>query len=328
MGKGDQGGRAVRPQAVGEEGIARMNDVVIYTGCRIFEVRITVNVGASLSPLEQHTLKAVAAGVDTVSGLCDVLGLSSRLMVDLLGDLWRSGHVSFDLYDERVMLTGTVRDLLAECEDFLDTLPGAEISDESQPMMLDTMSGMLTPVGALSRAPNRNLAVPEHDGEAKLGGIDQAALVEAVTRALNDDGQPAGQAPGSRVKRVVRAYLSPAALTTPAADLHYRPIGVKVALDADDRLVARLAEDAVPGRYRDTAQARLTRLIEDEPASRFVRALRSAASGRPQEPTTLTGALGEFADRAAALSATPPDTRERDHAEMVTYSGRIVGRLQ
>jgi phosphatidylserine/phosphatidylglycerophosphate/cardiolipin synthase-like enzyme len=304
-----------------------LNDVVVYAGCRIFEVRVSVGAGTSMSPLEQHVLKAVHAGVDTVSGLCDVLGITSRLMVDLLGDLWRSEHVSFDFLDERVSITEQVRRLVAE--DALDTLPGAEISDEQREMMLDTLSGLLTPVGGLRRAPDRNLELPEHEGEAQLSGIGQAALAEALTRILNEDGQLAGStSSGGRPKRVVRAYLSPESLTAPSARRRYRPVGIRVALDSDGQLVARLAEDALPGRYQEAAQARLTMLIEDQPASSFVRALRAAAGGPPQEPATLASALSELAEQAAALGAAPPETRERDHNQMAVDSRRIVRRLQ
>jgi phosphatidylserine/phosphatidylglycerophosphate/cardiolipin synthase-like enzyme len=304
-----------------------MNDVVVYAGCRVFQVRVSVGAGTSMSPLEQHVLKAVHAGVDTVSGLCDVLGIGSRLMVDLLGDLWRSGHVSFDFLEERVSIAEQLGGLVAE--DALDTLPGAEISDEQREMMLDTLSGLVGPVSGLSRAPSRNLEVPEHDGEAQLSGIDQATLAEAMTRALNEDEQLAGStSSGGRRKRVVRAYLSPGSLTAPSTQRRYRPVGIRVALDADGQLVARLAEDALPGRHQEAAQARLTRLIEDQPASSFVRALRAATAGPPQEPTTLTSALFQLAEQAAALGAVPPEARAREHDQMIADSRRIVRRLQ
>jgi phosphatidylserine/phosphatidylglycerophosphate/cardiolipin synthase-like enzyme len=303
-----------------------MNDVVAYTVCRTFEVRITVGAGTSLSPVEQHVLKAIDAGVDSVTGLCDVLGLGSRLMVDLLGDLWRAGHVGFDFADERVWLTGPVRELVAA--DALDTLPGAEISDETQQMMLDTLSGQVIPVGGARRPLVRNMEIPQHPGEAQLGDIDQAALIEAVTRALNEDRQLAGaHSAGQRLKRVVRAYLSPASLTSHSSERHYRAVRIKAALDADGQLVARLAEDAVPGRYRENAQARLIRLIEDQPNSSFVHALRMAAGGPPQEPATLASALAELGEHALALEAVPAARRQEEHAEITAASRRIVTRL-
>ena len=304
-----------------------MNDVVVYSRCRIFEVRVSVGAGTTLSPLEQHVLKAVHAGIETASGLCDVLGISARLMTDLLGDLWRSGYVGFDFLDERVLLTDQVRQLAAE--DSLGSLPGAEISDEPREMMLDTLSGFVSPVRGPRRAPDRNLEVPEHADEAQLDGISQATLVEALTRTLNDDSPVAGAsaAGGGRRKRVVRAYLSPAELSTPIAERRYSRVGVRVALDEDGQLIARLADNALPGRHQEAAQARLTRLIEDQPTSSFVRAMRAAAGGPPQEPAPLASALSHLAEQAAALSAVPAAARERYHDDMTADSRRIVHRL-
>lgn len=223
-----------------------MNDAVIYSRCEVFEVRITVGAGTSLSPVEQHVLRAVAAGADTVSSLCGLLGLTSRMMADLLGDLWRAGYVTLDLHDGVVSLTQRIRELIAV--NALDSLPGAETSDETQSIMLDTLTGMLTPVNGPHKPASGRLAVPESGGAATLAAVDQAALVDAVAWALRDEAQHDSTA--RRTRRVLRAYLSPAALRTPVIDRRYRALGVKVALDSDDRLVIRLADEAVPGRYR------------------------------------------------------------------------------
>jgi phosphatidylserine/phosphatidylglycerophosphate/cardiolipin synthase-like enzyme len=301
-----------------------MNDAVIYSRCDVFEVRVTVGAGASLSPVERHVLQAVAAGVDTVSSLCQVLGVSSRMMVDLLGDLWRAGYVTLDLQYEMVSLTQQVRELIAE--DALASLPGAETSDETKSIMLDTLTGMLTPVGGPHKPLNGRLAVPGNDAEASLATVDEAGLINAVAWALREEAEH--DSTERRTRRVMRAYLSPAALRTPVTERHYRALGVKVALDTDDRLVIRLTDEAVPGRYRDAAQSRLTRLVEDQPKSSFVQALRAAAGGRPQEPVPLTEALAGLAAGAAALSAAPPGTRKREHDQMADQGRRITGRLQ
>ena len=299
-----------------------MNDAVIYSRCDVFEVRVTVGAGLSLSPVERHALLAVAAGVDLVSSLSQVLGLSSRMMVDLLGDLWRAGYVTLDLMNETVELTPQVRELIAAGA--LSTLPGAETSDETKSIMLDTLTGMLTPVGGAPKPRHARLAVPESAGEATLASVDQASLVNAVAWTLREEAE---HADNRRTRRVLRAYLSPAALGPPVTERHYRALGVKVALDTDDRLVIRLTDEAVPGRYRDEAQARLTRLVEDQPKSSFVQALRSAAGGRPQEPEPLTSALTRLAEAAATLGAAVPGIRAREHHRMEGDSRRIVSRL-
>ena len=306
-----------------------MNEVVIYVPCRIFQVRVSVGAGTTMSPLEQHVLRAVAAGQDTVSGLCDVLGVTPRLMIDLLGDLWRAGHVSFDFLDERVSISDEVRDLIKDDE--LDSLPGAEISDEQRPMMLDTFSGLLSPVGGAYRAGDRNLVPPDHDDEAQLSGIDPAELAEAVARSLNEADDVAGSAAtgaaAGRRKRVVRAYLSPASLTMPSEERRFRRVGIRVAINEDGRLLARLAEDTLSGRHHDDAQRRLTRLIESQPASTFVTTLRRAAGGPPQEPETLANTLAELAEQADALRAAPGGERTVRHQEIAAISRRIVRRL-
>jgi len=301
-----------------------MNDAVIYSRCDVFEVRVTVGAGASLSPVELHVLLAVAAGVDTVSSLCEVLGLSARIMVDLLGDLWRAGYVTLDLQYEVVSLTQHIRELIAD--DALESLPGAETSDETKAIMLDTLTGMLTPVSGPHKPLSGRLAVPENGGEATLATVNQAALADAVAWTLREEAEHDSTA--RRTRRVLRAYLSPAALQTPVTERRYRPLGVKVALDTDDRLVIRLTDEAVPGRYRDAAQSRLTRLVEDQPASSFAQALRAAAGGRPEEPVPLTEALARLAAAAAALSTAPPGTRQREHDHLADQSRRVTERLQ
>ncbi|TCJ33729.1 phospholipase D-like domain-containing protein [Parafrankia sp. BMG5.11] len=303
-----------------------MNDVVIYVPCRIFEVRVTVGAGSSLSPLEQHVLKAVHAGVETVSGLAAVLGTSPRMMVDLLGDLWRAGHVGVDFLDERVSISPEVARLAAA--DALHTLPGAETADEQRPMMLNALTGGLSPVKGLFRAPDARLELPEHGDEAQLAGIDPAELANAVTKALNEADEVAGAAPAEgRRKRVIRAYLAPASLTMPSSERRYQPIGIRVATNPDGLLVVRMAEESLSRRHQEVAQARLTRLVESQPTSAFVRALESAAGGPPQEPATLASALAALADLADALSSTPPQSRWARHQEIATECGRIVRRL-
>jgi hypothetical protein len=157
--------------------------------------------------------------------------------------------VTLDHYDERVSLTQEIRAVIAA--DALDSLPGAEVNDESRPMMLDTLTGLLTPVGGPGRPRDGRLTVPRHTDEVAPSTVDQESLVEAVARSLREE---AGESPDGRARRVMRAYLSPAALSTKVRETRYRPLGVKVALDVDDRLVVRLTDEAVPGRHRDAAQ--------------------------------------------------------------------------
>ncbi|MDT3446729.1 hypothetical protein [Pseudofrankia sp. BMG5.37] len=303
-----------------------MNDVVIYVPCRIFEVRVTIGAGNSLSPLEQHVLKAAHAGVETVSGLAAVLGTTPRMMVDLLGDLWRAGHVGVDFLDERVSIPPEIGRLVTADE--LHTLPGAETADEQRPMMLNALTGGLSQVRGLTRAPTAQLELPEHGDEAQLADIDPAELADAVTKTLNEADEVAGAAPtAARRKRVIRAYLAPASLTMPSSERRFQAIGIRVAINPDSQLVVRLAEESLSRRHQELAQARLTRLVESHAASGFVRALMSAAGGPPQEPESLASALAALAALADTLPGTPPQSRPARHREIAAGSRRIVRRL-
>ena len=78
------------------------------------------------------------------------------MMTDLLGDLWRAGHVGLDFADERVILTEDIR-----------RPGGREMASAACPARRSATSPaaddaghavwVLTPVGGLGRAPNRGL---------------------------------------------------------------------------------------------------------------------------------------------------------------------------
>jgi phosphatidylserine/phosphatidylglycerophosphate/cardiolipin synthase-like enzyme len=300
-------------------------DVVVYASCSVLDVRVSFGTRASLSPLEQSVLRAVAAGVNDVAGLCDLLGLSSRMMYDVLGDLWRAEHLTLDSLNEAVHVTSQTAEMIANGT--LDSQPGAEVIDEERQLLLDTVSGLLMPISAGRRRPgDRKLTVPEHDGEAQPAGLRPESLTEVMTRVLNDD-QVAGAAPteGDR-KRIIRAYLTPSRIKQ-NSQRNYRPIAVRASIDPQDQLVVRVADESLPRRHQEEAQARLTRLIEDQPTSSFVTELRRYADGPPQEPETLATVLAEFTEHTAALQGVSPGDRERADGRVRGISRRITARI-
>ena len=93
-----------------------------------------------------------------------------------------------------------------------------------------------------------------------------------------------------------------------------------MALDEDDRSCRPAGRRArCPGAIQETAQARLTRLAEDQPASSFVQALRRRQAGRPQEPDD-AGHCPYRAVRARGIARRPAGSGAgpSEHDEMVT----------
>ena len=302
-----------------------MADAVVYAGCSVLDVRVSFGTRASLSALEQSVLRAVAAGVDTVPKLCGLLGVSSRMMYDVLGDLWRAEHLTLDSLDQSVHVTSGTAEMIAA--DTLAGQPGAEVNDEERPVLLDTVSGQLMPIKAGNRrAGDRRHIVPEHPGEARPADLLPEALTELMTKVLNED-LVAGSAPaeGDR-KRVIRAYLTPSQIKR-NGERNYRPIRVRVSLDAQERLVIRVVDEILPRRHQEAAQSRLTRLVEDQPTSSFATAMRRLAEGRPQEPDTLASALAEFAEQAARLAEVVPADRKGADADVRGASRRLTARI-
>src|SRR6476469_3901007 len=74
-----------------------MTAVDVWVQAEVLPVRVRLVPAGGTGHLETLTLRAIRAGVDDVDALADLFGLPARLMLDVIGDLWREGRVALDV---------------------------------------------------------------------------------------------------------------------------------------------------------------------------------------------------------------------------------------
>jgi phosphatidylserine/phosphatidylglycerophosphate/cardiolipin synthase-like enzyme len=297
----------------------------VYVECEVLTVRLQLGPRSRTSVLETLVLKAVDAGVTTMQGLADLFGLTPRLMVDLLGDLWRRQRVFFE-FDEFGAETIRLSPLAAE---ELAKLPEGHAIDaalsipDTEDVLLDTLTGRVLPMTAGRFAPGRaNLVITRSSQDWTAANVEPDALAAALNRSLErrkDTGLDGDM-------QVLQAYLAPKDLTK-AAFTKFAPLSVQAGLDGG-RLVVRVVDKSLPSHVQLQAESRLQLLVETEPESSFVQALRGAADQVVDRRDDIHQDLAGFVAAAGPLVHTAPANRRRDHDRTASRADNLVARVK
>ncbi|UVS78599.1 phospholipase D-like domain-containing protein [Actinokineospora sp. UTMC 2448] len=300
-----------------------MKTLDVYIQCEVHTARILLAPKAHTSILETLVLKAIAAGITTVQALSDLFNLTPRLMVDLLGDLWRTQRVvfEFDGNGENIKLTAEASEELARLSPD-EAVEASLCVPSTEDVILDPLTGRVLPTASARSAPGRaNLVVTRMPADLTVADIEPDALAAGLNRSLDRRGDLGHD--GSM--RVVKAYLAPHDLTA-AGRTMFLAMSVQVALDGE-RLVIRVADERLTPAMRETAANRLQNLVETEPQSAFAQALRGAADHILEEPKNLRQQLADFSNAAQSLTRTAVANRRREHDRLVTRAGNLDAQL-
>ncbi|MGV9364248.1 phospholipase D-like domain-containing protein [Amycolatopsis sp. NPDC003731] len=302
-----------------------MTTVEVYVECEVLEARLQLSPVSAASSLETLVLKAILAGVDTAHELAMLFGVTSRLMVDLLGDLWRDQRITFEfgMHTERITVSPEARKELNDLG-VGEKLNSSLRSSVPQTILLDTLTGRVLPERFGRYTPRQaRLVVTRTPDDRSAGDIDTAELTAAISR----DVEWSAGGPQVEGMRVVKAYLTPDA--PEAARRHrYLAMSVKVAVDQADRIVLEVDDPRLPAEAQRIANQRLQALLENDPQSPFAGALRAEAGQVLDPPSSLYQQLTGFRQSVRALGGVPPASRQSEHDRLALDGGRLAARVQ
>ncbi|WP_164002146.1 phospholipase D-like domain-containing protein [Pyxidicoccus caerfyrddinensis] len=168
-----------------------MNTYGVLLPCRRFTVQVQFGPQEGLSPVEQFTLRAVAAGADSMPQLRDVLRLDERVALDLCVDLLRGGFLFVDRLTGRLELAPTVREEMGDpvnpSPDWAQKLASTRPSEPREYALLqELVSGAVFPASRELGRGQARLRAPENERLPLVQDIQKPQLMHAVARAVRN----------------------------------------------------------------------------------------------------------------------------------------------
>ncbi|MEU2583640.1 hypothetical protein ABZ612_11865 [Streptomyces avermitilis] len=313
-----------------------MNTVTtVYVPCDVVRVHVRMDYGDTLSPIEELVLRAIHAGLDDVPQLVEHLHLGSRLVRDLVYDLWRQGHLTANTVERTVAVSRRV----AEClrDDDLKRLRGAESVQETRDLMIEKLAMRVLPASGWSRPPNSRFTVPLDGLRVSLAEAPEAHILQALRESLRRDEQQRLQdssegthtrAVAPRAKLVHSYRIPPPGLRAATGQ---RWIDLKVAPHWDDdneRLTVTVVDERMPAELREGASQRLTQLAVERSRDAVFLELRRQAQTTLAEPPSAPKALDRLARRVAQAPGIPAGQRRTWHHELGDDARQLDGLLR
>ncbi|RKH39727.1 phospholipase D-like domain-containing protein [Corallococcus sicarius] len=166
-----------------------MNTYGVLIPCRRFTVQVQFGPQEGLSPIEQFTLRAIAAGANNILQLRDVLRLDERVALDLCVDLLRGGFLFVDRLTGRLELAPTIREELGDpampSPDWAQKLASTRPSEPREYALLqELVSGAVFPASRELGRGQARLRAPENERLPLVQDIQKPQLMHAVARAV------------------------------------------------------------------------------------------------------------------------------------------------
>lgn len=303
----------------------------VFVPCDVVSVRARMGYSDTLTPVERIVLHAIYAGSKTLPDLCADLGLSRRLAVDLVHDLWRAKYVRLVRSYAGIEVSADVARLIDANR--LHTLKSAETVVESRPVMIEKLSGYVlpVPVRGQSRARDRALTVPVENSPVRVEEASMADVIDAVERGLRSERRDLPDGPARELKKVLSAYVEQTQQGPPARrwlPLDVRPVLVPDADSGQDLLLVTVVDEALPSSFREEAGRTLTRIVSARPDDDFSRALRSRARIGLVEAADLSLEVARLRQLAERAADTVAGRRLAVHGELESLLRRVRERMQ
>jgi signal transduction histidine kinase/phosphatidylserine/phosphatidylglycerophosphate/cardiolipin synthase-like enzyme len=300
-----------------------MTVVELWVQAEVLPVRLRLVPAAGTGHLETLTLRAIASGVDDVDDLADIFGISPRMMLDLVGDLWREDRVAIVSGTERetVVATTKAREELKKLDRHGSLPSGYRVSDSGQ-VLLEQLTGRILPLRAgRPRADDRSMVVPTMPDGPTRATVDRNELVSAVIRGM-EDRRSSRRADAYEGMRVVDVMLIPQTGSTTAAS-RYIPMTVQANLTAGDELVVSVDDVDLPLAIRELATRRLDALLSSDPRPPLANHLKSLATRGHFQPKDITRVLAQLRRGVDALPECPPANRQRSHDQLAAQANEV-----
>lgn len=285
----------------------RLRGRLIVLPCVSFgaRARLATDSGA-LTPIELVALRGIAAGLDDVQSLSQLVGLGQRPTLDLIYDFWLKGYVVVDAARARVRLAGAAE--AANRTDGLATLATAENNLEVVPLIQELVSGAVLPhLGRPHPIGAESALVPVSRSGLSLDEVNRGEVLDAVKREVERQGRKLG-----RPLVAQEAWIEPDQLLTEAAtgssfvpQRRFLPALADIEVDPDSgRMLFRIIEAAeVPPPVCRNIERNLSLLAERMPEQLFFKRLRQEFERSPldSDPTERDSAVERLCRAASAV---------------------------
>jgi hypothetical protein len=284
--------------------------ITVGLPCELLDVRVRVAPSEHLTPLEEVMLRAVGSGVDDFGDLDGLLGLGTRITVDMLLGLWRRSYVRIDVQRGRVVLSPEVACILVEEPGRLQDLSPGRIDEEIWQVAVDVVSGRIVPIEQTT-GPRDLLVAPAVTVQPAVASVRAEAVLAAVTSSQRIR---LGDSPDAR------CILSVDLASVRGREVRKRrkrflPVVVTASRNEDGEVAARVARDEpIAPVHRDRIDRYLAEQLEF-PKSRFAQSIAGQASDQYAATPSLPDRLDRLRQRVERLSDAAPGTwDEHQHA--------------
>lgn len=302
----------------------RLKGELVVVPCVSFGARVRLAADSGrLTPIELIALRGIAAGLDDVQSLSQVVGLGQRPTLDLIYDFWLKGYIVVDTAQARVRLAGEAE--AANRRDGLATLATAENNLEVVPLVQELVTGAVLPhIGRPYPPGPESTLVPTTRTGLSLEGVTRGEILDAVRRELDRQSRKLG-----RPLVAQEAWVEPDQLLTEAAtgnsfvqQRRFLPLLADIEMDPDSgRLVFHVVEAPdVPLPVQKEMERKLSLLSERLPAQLFFKRLRQELKRGASDvvPAEQDSALERLCRTTRGLRDTDPGLVERRHEQLLS----------
>ena len=303
----------------------------VWAQADVVVARITVEPVSTAGWLETTLLEAIGAGVSSPFDLADIFGLAPSLVLNVLGDLWRAGRISFEDGDadhESLALTSSGQAAIARHDSAAESTAQSTTTEE---LVIDRLTGRVLPAQFARREPpsqDRDLVVPPLPTDTDSRTISINDLRDALATAIVTN--RAGLGNKYSGKRVRTASLQPALLQN-GAQRRYVRIGATAHRSDIDELTISVGDAHLTLREREVATIRLQEVLDSAPRSNFANRVRERASRVPLKPQGIDRALQELSETIESMPTCRANTRQQRHdraallaTQIATYAGSLA----
>lgn len=295
----------------------------IYAQADVVTARLVVAPRNTAGNLETTFMEAIAAGVNSPHDLASILGLAPRLVLQVLGDLWRAGRVTVDTETnyETLSVTSLGLDELAAAVASGGPLASTSNTATTEDIVIERLTGRALPKRAsISGVPkdDRDLTVPVTPKDRQAADVSEGELVAALSESDREFGLGEN---GSQ--RVIAAFLQPEKLQVSSRRRFVRLRAVAHVTDTDELSVA-VVDDVLTLAQRKHASRRLQGVVDEQPQSKFARRLRERATRVPLRTRGVEQIQAELRRHLDTLQDCRPDARQQAHDRAGSLIGQIA----
>lgn len=303
----------------------------VWAQADVVVARLTVEPATTAGWLETTLLEAIGTGMSSPFDLADVLGLAPSLVLNILGDLWRAGRISFEDAEterESLTLTSSGRAAIGRIDQVAETSAQTTTTEE---LVVERLTGRVLPARFAARRPppqDADLVIPPLPTDTEIATITIDDLRDALVTAIEKN--RAGLGTKYRDKQVRSASWQPPQLQN-SAHRRYVRIGVTAHRSDIDELTVAVIDPFLTLRERELATRYLQAALDGAPRSNFANRVRERASRVPLKPQGIDRAVNELHDAIDAMPTCLANTRQQRHdqaahlaTQIATYAGSLA----